>query len=352
MESVVVIPISIAADGDRIQLADTKLRSRSLKDCGLTELDLEEFVRQNVDLLFPEDDETLLIVGQQVRNTSGGVADLVAIDSGGAIVLIELKRDVPDMTARREPFEFQAIRYAANYALIDSPEALVDLLYAQYIDRHRNDLPASDLNLKSHELALRKLRDFLSSNKADQTFNARQRIVLIASDFDRQTLSACAWLASNDIDIRCLRLQPHDLSGQTLLFVEQVIPPPKLSDYFVSVAEGNGQKAGRLSQDKRRRQALPRMSQILDWGLVSVGDAIYIRGHVDKAATIKDATRVSTAGGDLSFNDWGQSVTGWSAINIYEWTIHEKTQKSLDTLRRDKLIELDRGSDGAVEGDS
>lgn len=319
---------------------------QSLKDLGLTESDLEEFVRTHVDKLFPEDDETLLVVGQQARNTSGGRADLIAVDAGGKIVLIELKRDLGDMAVRRERFEFQAIRYAANYALIDSPEDLVDRLFAPYVERYRTEFTGST-ELTSVDLATRRLRDFLEKNQAGQSFNSRQRIVLIASEFDPQTLSACAWLASNDIDIRCLRLQPHDLAGQTLLVVEQVIPPPALSDYFVSVVEAKGHAVPRLAQDKQARQALPRMGQLMERGLVAAGDSIYIREHAERAATIVDANRVNSGGKELSFNAWGQAVTGWSAINIYEWAIHQKTKKSLDELRRVKMLELEQEGDDA-----
>jgi hypothetical protein len=342
MENVVIIPVVVAKDGPRLVVADVELRPRSLKELGLVEADLEEFVRKNVQVLFPDDDETLLIVGQQARNTAGGRADLVGVDSTGAIVLIELKRDAADMSARKEPFEFQAIRYAANYALIQSPEKLVDLLFAPYIERHRAEFTVQELT--SHELATRTLGDFLEKNNAKPTFNGRQRIILIASDFDPQTLSACAWLATNKIDIRCLRVQPCELSGQALLLVEQVIPPARIEEYFVPVADASGTPKAPTSTGTGTRQALPRMSQLLDWGLVSPGDAVHIRGHVDKPATILDAKRVRMDGRDENFNEWGQSVTGWSAINIYEWAIHTKTGKTLDALRREKIEELERGN--------
>src|SRR5438046_526606 len=89
-------------------------------DVRITEPDLEEFIRKNVRLMFPSD-ETLLIVGQQVINKEGGRSDLVAVDGEGNTVLIELKRDPSDIVSRKEALEFQAIRYAANYALIKEP---------------------------------------------------------------------------------------------------------------------------------------------------------------------------------------------------------------------------------------
>lgn len=345
MENVVVIPVVVAKegakDGPRLALATgVELIPRSLQELGLKEADVEEFVRKNVEVLFPDEDETLLIVGQQVHNAAGGRADLVAVDSNGAIVLIELKRDAADISARKEPFEFQAIRYAASYATIETTEMLVERLFAPYIARHRKEFPAQELT--PHELARRTLKDFLDNNKATPTFNARQKIILIAADFDAQTLSACAWLAANKIDIRCLRLQPHELSGQALLLIEQVIPPARLENYFVSVAEASESSKAATGPGTGTRQSLPRMPKLLEWGLISPGDSLYINGHPDKPATIKDAKRVTANGQEMSYNGWGKSVTGWSAVGIYELAVHQKSEKTLAALRSEKLEELEK----------
>jgi len=44
----------------------------------------------------------------------------------------------------------------------------------------------------------------------------------------------------------------------------------------------------------------------------------------------------------MTYNAWGQKVTGWSAINIYEWTIHEPTGQTLDELRRNKQEQIEQ----------
>ncbi len=90
------------------------------------------------------------------------------------------------------------------------------------------------------------------------------------------------------------------------------------------------------------------MNQLIEWGLVSLGDTICIRDHDERPASILDASRVRENGHEMTLNDWGKSVTGWSAINIYEWTIDKKTGKTLDALRRQKLAELEGviGADG------
>ncbi|MFO8066930.1 MAG: hypothetical protein R6U11_05040, partial [Bacteroidales bacterium] len=61
-------------------------------------------------------------IGSQVTNSEKGRSDLTAIDDNGNLVLIEIKRDIEDIKARKEELEFQAIRYAAGYAKIKTPE--------------------------------------------------------------------------------------------------------------------------------------------------------------------------------------------------------------------------------------
>ena len=112
-----IVPISISdASNNRLQLSDHEIEETSFRQLSVNEADLEEFVRKHIDIIFP--DETLLIVGQQVINESRGRSDLVAIDDSASIVLIELKRDAQDMRRRAESLEVQAVRYAANYAMI------------------------------------------------------------------------------------------------------------------------------------------------------------------------------------------------------------------------------------------
>jgi RecB family endonuclease NucS len=75
----------------------------------ITESDLEELVRRFPAFFLSSDAQdvgnSLLIVGQQVRNQAGGRADIVAVDGTGALVLVELKRDAAASTQRHEPFE-------------------------------------------------------------------------------------------------------------------------------------------------------------------------------------------------------------------------------------------------------
>jgi hypothetical protein len=338
----VIIPVQLHPEITPAEITPGEVEELTLKKLEISESLLEEFVRKNVQVLFP--DETLLIVGQQPKNKAGGRADLVAVDGEGSIVLIELKRDVEDIIARKEPFEFQAIRYAANYALIATPQDLVQRLFAPYIEKHKQEFELGSLT--SSELASRTLVNFLRDNNAENSFNLRQRIMLIASAFDPQTLSACAWLAKNGIAIVCLVLSPLRYNEQLFFEVEQVIPPPALSQYFVELAEqSEGGKPTSSSASKQRNTNLPRMAKLFEWGLVKAGDEIYIKGRSKEIATMLDQQNVQLEDQTrMSYFAWGKKVTGWASINIYEWITHKPTNKTLDALRQEKMREIEEQS--------
>lgn len=175
-----------------------KIEDTTFSDIGWKESDIEDVLRKNIDMVC-DDEESLLIVGQQVKDETNKRSDLTAVDNDGNIVLIEIKRDKKDIAARKEALEFQAIRYAASCATIKSTDELIKNIFAPYVEKHKGEF-ADHTDLTSTEIAQRELSDFFEKN-GTTSFNDSQRIILVAGDFDEQTLSAVAWLNSNQVDI-------------------------------------------------------------------------------------------------------------------------------------------------------
>jgi hypothetical protein len=332
--------IPVTFDGGIQRNEAIEIKVRNFKDLNLQERHIEEFLRKNINLLFG-DNETLLVVGQQVRNASNGISDLTAIDADGNVVLIEIKRDVQDIKTRKEPFEFQAIRYAASYAKISTPESLVELVYSSYIEIHKDEYELGDLT--PSEKARRELNKFLSSNDALKTFNKKQRIILIASSFDEQTLSAVAWLISNGVDAICLNITPVFIGEQGFLSIEKILPPAQLDDFYVGLDGGGSTIKGEITSTDSAitRTYLPRMNQLFEWELIKGGESIEIKTFDSSEAIIIDDTFVRFNGEEISYNNWGKKVTGWSSINIYEWAMLSSIKKTLHELRMEKMAELE-----------
>lgn len=92
--------------------------------------------------------------------------------------MIEIKRDRKDIENRKETFEFQAIRYTASYATIDSIDELVKKVYAPYIKKYSTEFELGELT--SIELGIRKLDEFLEASGVESHFNLKQRIILVS----------------------------------------------------------------------------------------------------------------------------------------------------------------------------
>ena len=327
-----IIPIKIQ---DNIDLDDIEIENKSFKSLCLKEENIEEFLRKNIEVLI--DDETLLVVGRQVTNKENGRSDLTAVDEDGNLVLIEIKRDIDDIKLRKEPFEFQAIRYAASYAKIKSVDELVDKVFADYIEKYKEEFDLGALT--ANEKAVRVLSEFLEKNNATKTFNQNQRIILIASTVDPQTLSAVAWLISNNVDISCFSLSPLKIGDGLFIEINKVLPPQMIEDFYVDIHDQKKPSTLEKTTNSITRTYLPRMDKLFEWGLIKKDDTVEIKNFENSEAKVNDSRSVVYQGETMTYNQWGEKVTRWSAVNIYEWTLIKGDTRTLDQLRKEKMKE-------------
>ncbi len=312
----------------------TKIEPITFSELGMQENDIEEILRCSIDMLC-DDEESMLIVGRQVKNEKNGRSDLTAIDNNGNIVLIEIKRDLRDIESRKEAFEFQAIRYAASYATIENPDDLVKKVYAPYIEKYRNEYELGGLT--SYELGIRKLNEFLQVNDAEKSFNKKQKIILVASDFDDQTLSAVAWLNSNHVDISCFKLIPYKIKDEVYLYTEKILPVTKYDDYYVNLMDKSITTITKKNKDITRR-SLPKIDAMLEWGVVKEGDIIVAKGRLDEGTLLANGN-VMVNGKEKSMQVWLKDLYGWSSIQTYVFALHKESGKTLAQIREEYMAE-------------
>ena len=309
-----------------------KIEPITFSELGMQENDIEEILRCSIDMLC-DDEESMLIVGRQVKNEKNGRSDLTAVDNNGNIVLIEIKRDIRDIENRKEAFEFQAIRYAASYATIENPDDLVKKVYAPYIEKYRHEYELGGLT--SYELGIRKLNEFLQVNDAEKSFNKKQKIILAASDFDEQTLSAVAWLNSNHVDISCFKLIPYKLKDEVYLYAEKILPVTKYDDYYVNLMDKSMPTIARKNKDITRR-SLPKIDSMLEWGVVKEGDIIVAKGREDEGTLLANGN-VMVNGKEKSMQVWLKDLYGWSSIQTYVFAVHKESGKTLAQIREEYM---------------
>ncbi|GHO98814.1 hypothetical protein KSF_088620 [Reticulibacter mediterranei] len=77
----------------------------------------------------------------------------------------------------------------------------------------------------------------------------------------------------------------------------------------------------------------PRLRDLIAEGKVVVGERVFTRKRPDRFATIVDGDTVEFEGKRLPINTWGQQMTGWSSISIYNSMFLERTGQPLRNLR-------------------
>lgn len=77
----------------------------------------------------------------------------------------------------------------------------------------------------------------------------------------------------------------------------------------------------------------PRLKDLIANGKVFVGDKIYVRKDPHRTANIVDGDTVEFEGKYVTINMWGQQITGWTSINIYNYVILERTGETLEKIR-------------------
>jgi hypothetical protein len=309
----------------------------SFSEIHMNEHDVEELIKNNTNLI--AEDESMLIVGQQVRNSSNGICDLVGLNQNGDLVLIEIKRDRKDMEARREAFEFQAIRYAAGFATIKDIDDLISKIYAPFLEKNVDT--NKNLSLTITEQANRNIVTFFQDNNiAIEDFNQRQQIILVASDFDEQTKSAVAWLNSNGVEMYCYKLIPYKIEDELYVESQKILPLDHYEDYYVDFTnKATTTKIKRKRHNNRR--SLPRIDSLLEWGVVKEGDLLKAKNH-DASAILLENGNVEVNGEEKSIQQWLREVTGWSSVETYSFTVHVEKGKTLSEIRKEYMERMEQ----------
>lgn len=185
----------------------TKLSEPTLAGAGLDERSaLQELILRNPVAFFEHEcNEALFIVGDEVEPSTevGDRIDLLAVDSRGWAVVVELKRGSHKLQL------LQSLSYAAMIS--DWPREQFESL-----------VPTARREAFS---------DFVNEHEFEE-INEFQRVILIAESFDFEVLKTAAWLTdSYGLNITCYKLQlaQDGNNGPEYLTAVQVFPPRELA---------------------------------------------------------------------------------------------------------------------------
>ncbi|MDF1600919.1 DUF4268 domain-containing protein [Mesorhizobium sp. YIM 152430] len=182
--------------------------------------------------------EELLIIAKEFAGfeETNERLDLLALDTSGALVLIENKLDDAgkDVT-------WQALKYA-SYCSGFTKDSVRDI-YAKY---RQMDVAAAEESIA----------DFLGAESfGEATVNAglTQRVILVAAHFRKEVTSTVMWLRGFNLRVQCMSAAIHVDEGGSLYFsVEQLIPPKAAEEYMVNLARKQQSEAAAADVDAAR----------------------------------------------------------------------------------------------------
>lgn len=86
------------------------------------------------------------------------------------------------------------------------------------------------------------------------------------------------------------------------------------------------------------RTVLPKIKDMLGWGVVAAGDILVAKGSNEEAVLLPNG-HVSINEEEMSMQDWLRRVTGWKSVETYKFAIHRETGKALSQIRREYMDE-------------
>ena len=194
--------------------------------------DIQEWVAANPSMI----GEDLLFVSKEFSgfDRTRERPDLLAVDSTGCLVVVELKRDDSGTDVH-----WQAIKYAA-YLCQATAEDIVEMLA-----KHEKI---------GEEQAMRRLCEHLETQDAANVLNNEQRIILASHRFPPEVTSAALWLnekAGRPL-VTCVTLTPF-ADGDEILHVlaSTIVPVPGDEDLRVGI--GTRPSGSRLTSMNDRR---------------------------------------------------------------------------------------------------
>ena len=176
-----------------------KFYEKSASELGVQEKTIENWIASRPELLFPK--EQVLVIGKSIAGKS--MADVLALDSVGNLVVVEIKRDWSDRSTIA-----QLLEYAATYK---------DYTYESFnqMAQHYNKSADDELILKFRKFA--ELPDFPEKNLCKS-----QRVFVVAPDSDLGLKSIVEWLKAYSVPIEFVPFRLLADTNNKLRFIDIV----------------------------------------------------------------------------------------------------------------------------------
>ena len=190
-----------------------QISQKSFSEENKVEGNLEDWVENNPSIL----GENLLIMGRQVQIAEvNDSIDLLALDTNGNTVIIELKRG-----RIKDPVDIQSLRYASYISRWDY-KRLENQATSYFSEKFKSEFNFNE-----------KIEGFFSSSGLDTTpdLNQDQRIIIAGNKLTEKLGSVAIWLREHNVDIKIVEIGLFP-DGDNLLLSPQIVIPVPSSEKF------------------------------------------------------------------------------------------------------------------------
>lgn len=240
-----------------------RLEAKTFEDEKVFESQLRNLLEVHLPALLPQ--RPLMVIAAEYSNWSNAnrFIDLLALDSKGQLVVVEIKR-----TGDGGHAELQALRYAAML----STHTIENVIEARY--RHRLKKETTILRDQARD----EVMEFLSKNNdgKEVILGTTPQIILIARDFSPEITTTAMWLMErmDDFLMHCFTVGLYPLGdGRYALQFDLLLPLPQQEDYLVKVRDKNSEIARQAAATQRRQRTCPLLEAN---GQLKANDTLYL----------------------------------------------------------------------------
>lgn len=203
-----------------------KIKRSSFQELKFSERNhLQEWIEKQPDIF----GEELLIIQKEFDgfDETKERLDLLALDKGGNLVIIENKLD----DSGRDVV-WQSVKYASYCSALSKTNILE--IYQKYLSKQ---------NIQQD--AKKNICDFFDKEEFDTVVlnnGSMQRIIMVAANFRKEVTSTVLWLMKHGVNIKCFKATPFKNNDEIYLSVEQIIPLPEAEELMIGIAEKERQE--------------------------------------------------------------------------------------------------------------
>jgi hypothetical protein len=199
---------------------------------------LHDLVEQAPQMLPLAGSPRLTVLGREVRLGSG-YADLLAVESTGRLVIIEVK--LAGNTESRRAVVAQVLSYAGYLQGLD-PDQLESQVLGPYLTAGGSVLGAVEAGDQEHALDPEAFKDGLARSLAEGSF----RLVIVLDSAPDELVQVVGYLQSitDKIDIDLVAVSAYDVAGSQVLVPQRIEPARRLRE--LSDAQVHARQSGAL----------------------------------------------------------------------------------------------------------